>query len=78
MPRDCCTGYTSLYHYLFLYFLIKHEKVNLSKYMFNHMCWDIKENNGAKKRRLLEQRCFTSHLSSFDNNKVLKIFNWIC
>ena len=27
---------------------------------------------------LLEQRCFTSHLLSFDNNKVLKIINWIC
>ena len=27
---------------------------------------------------LLEQGCFTSHLLSFDNNKVLKIFNWIC
>ena len=22
--------------------------------------------------------CFTSHLLSFDNNKVLKIINWIC
>ena len=28
--------------------------------------------------RLLEQGCFTSHLLSFDNNKVLKIINWIC
>jgi len=27
---------------------------------------------------LLEQWCFTSHLLSFDNNKVLKIINWIC
>ena len=27
---------------------------------------------------LLEQGCFTSHLLSFDNNKVLKIINWIC
>ena len=22
--------------------------------------------------------CFTSHLLSFDNNKVLKIINWVC
>jgi len=22
--------------------------------------------------------CFTSHLLSFDNSKVLKIINWIC
>jgi len=29
-------------------------------------------------RTLLEQGCFTSHLLSFDNNKVLKIINWIC
>ena len=29
-------------------------------------------------RVLLEQGCFTSHLLSFDNNKVLKIINWIC
>jgi len=29
-------------------------------------------------KRLLEQGCFTSHLLSFDNNKVLKIINWIC
>jgi len=27
---------------------------------------------------MLEQGCFTSHLLSFDNNKVLKIINWIC
>jgi len=27
---------------------------------------------------VLEQGCFTSHLLSFDNNKVLKIINWIC
>jgi len=29
-------------------------------------------------RHMLEQGCFTSHLLSFDNNKVLKIINWIC
>jgi len=28
--------------------------------------------------KVLEQGCFTSHLLSFDNNKVLKIINWIC
>ena len=27
---------------------------------------------------MLEQGCFSSHLLSFDNNKVLKIINWIC
>ena len=27
---------------------------------------------------MLEQGCFTSHLLSFDNNKVSKIINWIC
>ena len=27
---------------------------------------------------VLEQGCFTSHLLSFDNNKVIKIINWIC
>ena len=27
---------------------------------------------------MLEQGCFTSHLLSFDNNKVLKIINWTC
>ena len=27
---------------------------------------------------VLEQGCFTSHLLSFGNNKVLKIINWIC
>jgi len=27
---------------------------------------------------MLEQGCFTSHLLSFDNNKVLKIINSIC
>jgi len=27
---------------------------------------------------LLEQGCFSSHLLSFDYNKVLKIINWIC
>jgi len=27
---------------------------------------------------MLEQGCFTNHLLSFDNNKVLKIINWIC
>jgi len=27
---------------------------------------------------VLEQGCFSSHLLSFDNNKVLKIINWIC
>ena len=27
---------------------------------------------------MLEQGCFTSHLLSFDNNKVIKIINWIC
>ena len=27
---------------------------------------------------LLDKGCFTSHLLSFDNNKVLKIINWIC
>jgi len=27
---------------------------------------------------VLEQGCFTNHLLSFDNNKVLKIINWIC
>jgi len=31
-----------------------------------------------RKKTLLEQGCFTSHLLSFDNNKVLKIINWIC
>ena len=30
------------------------------------------------KCRMLEHGCFTSHLLSFDNNKVLKIINWIC
>jgi len=30
------------------------------------------------RHNLLEQGCFTSHLLSFDNNKVLKIINWIC
>ena len=31
------------------------------------------------KRRLCWNKwCFTSHLLSFDNNKVLKIINWIC
>ena len=29
-------------------------------------------------QNMLEQGCFTSHLLSFDNNKVLKIINWIC
>jgi len=27
---------------------------------------------------MMEQGCFTSHLLSFDNNKVLKIINWTC
>ena len=30
------------------------------------------------KMYMLEQGCFTSHLLSFENNKVLKIINWIC
>jgi len=34
------------------------------KFMRRQFCW----NKG----------CFTSHLLSFDNNKVLKIINWIC
>ena len=28
--------------------------------------------------KMLDKECFTSHLLSFDNNKVLKIINWIC
>ena len=32
----------------------------------------------VNRKNLLEQGCFTSHLLSFDNNKVLKIINWIC
>ena len=32
----------------------------------------------SEPNQLLEQGCFTSHLLSFDNNKVLKIINWIC
>ena len=35
-------------------------------------------NTRHQKQGLLEQGCFTSHLLSFDNNKVLKIINWIC
>jgi len=31
-----------------------------------------------ERRSMLEQGCFTSHLLSFDNNKVLKIINWTC
>jgi len=32
----------------------------------------------ATNKKVLEQGCFTSHLLSFDNNKVLKIINWTC
>jgi len=40
----------------------------------------LHENNLAKHfwAEVLEQGCFTTHLLSFDNNKVLKIINWIC
>jgi len=36
------------------------------------------EQNQNHQMIVLEQGCFTSHLLSFDNNKVLKIINWIC
>jgi len=36
---------------VFLYFLINFEKVNLPRYMFNHMCWALKESQGKKERR---------------------------
>jgi len=32
----------------------------------------------ALPKTVLEQGYFTSHLLSFDNNKVLKIINWTC
>ena len=31
-----------------------------------------------KKARLLEQNVFNITLKSFDDNKVLKVVNWIC
>ena len=41
--------------------------------------WGDEETLGwGRSSTMLEQGCFTSHLLSFDNNKVLKIINWIC
>ena len=39
-----------------------------------HGCWRL----GMLVTAVLEQGCFSSHLLSFDNNKVLKVINWIC
>jgi len=41
----------SMDHSLFLFFLINHEKVNLSRYIFNHICWVLEEIQGKKERR---------------------------
>jgi len=51
MTRDGGTGTMSVDHNVFLYFLVNHEKVNLPRYMFNYMCWAIKETCGAKKTK---------------------------
>jgi len=50
MPRDGGTHTMSMDHNVFLYFLINHEKVNLPRYMFNYMCWAIKESCGLRRQ----------------------------
>jgi len=46
---------------------------------FHYPCFCLCELTGfLPLSPVLEQGCFTSHLLSFDNNKVLKIINWIC
>ena len=65
----------ALYYYLVGY-VGKLEEIYVDlvkKYM-----WIELENMWIWLENMLEQGCFTSHLLSFDNNKVLKIINWIC
>ena len=58
------------------YFWWQYLKQKILKYKtFLHL---LKSVNKKHTFFVLEQGCFTSHLLSFDNNKVLKIINWIC
>jgi len=43
LPKGGGTNTLSLEHRFFLYFLVMFEKVNLLRYIFNHMVWALKE-----------------------------------
>ena len=46
------TNTMSIHHKVFLYFLIMFEKVNLSRYIFHHMIWALKESKKNDIRQL--------------------------
>ena len=51
LQRGGGTDTMSMDHNVFLYFLITFEKVNLARYLFNHMIWALKKSQGTKMRR---------------------------
>lgn len=52
IPRDCGTDYRSKDHNLFLHFLIHNYKIDFPKYMFNYLCWSIKESINKKRKQI--------------------------
>jgi len=52
LPKGGGTDTMSIDHIVFLYFVIKLEKVNLQRYMFNHMIWELKESQKNDKRQI--------------------------
>lgn len=39
----------SLDHKVFLHFIVKHDKVNMPRYIFSHMIWALKESQESNR-----------------------------
>ena len=50
LPKGGGTDTLSLDHKVFLYFLVMFEKVNMPRYIFNHMVWALKGSQQVKRR----------------------------
>jgi len=52
LPRDGGRDYRSRHHNLFLHFLIHKYKIDFPRYMFNYLCWSIKESINKKWKQI--------------------------
>jgi len=63
LPKEGGVDQPSLDHRVLLHFLIKKEKANVPKYIFNHMMWALKESRTQTEvGSLMEDCCMRSFI----------------
>jgi len=70
LPKGGGTDQLSLDHKVFLYHLVKLEKVNMPKYIFNHMLWALKESQQIRRRFIPYGRLISE---IFNQGKLLQV-----